>query len=315
MPANEDFDQILSTTLHNYRPTLTDNVFSATPLLDFLKRKDKIRTISGGATIVEPLMHAMNSTAKPYSGWDVLDITPQEGISAAQFTWRQFAASIAINGIEEAMNSGREAAVNLLEAKVQQTELTIAEVLNEMLYGDGATFQGEANPKTWNGLELLIGDAPVGGIDPSVSGNEFWQSLVIDGEGEWSDSAWARAFYTVTRGADAPDFVITSQGLFQEYEESLTPQLRFTDNGKADSRFRALDFKGIPVYFDVYCPTDRTYFLNSKYLQLVGHKDKWMKNTKFRETPDVDGRWAQVLSYGNLTIRNRSRQAVVTNQV
>jgi hypothetical protein len=314
MAANEDFDQILSTTLDNYRPTLTDNVTSATPLLDFLKRKDKIRMLGGGATIVEPIMHALNSTAKPYSGWDVLDITPQEGISAAQYPWKQFAASVAINGIEEAVNSGREAVINLLEAKVQQAEMTIAEVMNEMLFGDGVNYQGTPNTKAWNGLELLVGTDAVGGIDPATAGNEFWQSYVGDGGGSWSDSEWARAFYTVSRGSDSPDFAITSQELFQEYEESLMAQLRFTDNAKADSRFRSLDFKGIPIFFDVYCPTDRTYFLNSKYIQLVGHKDKWMKNTKFRETPDVDGRWAQILSYGNFTIRNRARQAVVTGQ-
>lgn len=322
MSANPDFDQILSTTLKNYRPTLTDNVFSSTPLLDHLKRKDKIRMLSGGAKIVEPIMHALNSTAKPYSGWDVLDITPQEGISAAEYDWKQFAASVAINGLEEAVNSGKEQVINLLQAKIEQAEMTLSEVINEMLYGDGTTYQGDPNTKAWNGLGNLVGTGAVGGINPATSGNEFWQSVVIaadtDGGGADTsvrdDSQWAQAFYTASRGADRPDFAVTTQDLFQDYEESLIPQLRFTSNSKADSRFQNLDFKGIALHFDTYCPEGSTYFLNSKYISLVGHSSKWFTTTKFRETPDVDGRWAQIISYGNLTIRNRARQAVITGQ-
>jgi len=33
MAGNDNFDQILSTTLKNYIPKLTDNIFSARPLL------------------------------------------------------------------------------------------------------------------------------------------------------------------------------------------------------------------------------------------------------------------------------------------
>lgn len=318
MPANPDFDEILSTTLKNYRKTLTDNVFSATPLLDFLKRKDKIRMLGGGSKIVEPLMHATNSTAMPYSGYDVLDITPQEGISAAEFDWKQFGVSVSISGIEEAMNSGQEAVVNLLDAKVQQAEMTAAEAFNTMAFGDGANYGGSANAKTWNGLRNLVGTGTVGGINPATAGNEFWQSVVIDATTDAdptrSDTEWGTAYYTASNGADQPDFAITTQVLFQDYEESLIPQLRFTSNDRADSRFRNLDFKGIPLYFDAACPTGYTYFLNSKYLQLVGHKAKWFKNTKFQTVPDVDARWSLILSYGNFTVRNRSRQAVITGQ-
>lgn len=320
---NPDYDQLLSTTLANYRPTLTDNVFSATPLVDRLKRKDRIRMVGGGVKIVEPLLHAMNSTAKPYSGWDVLDITPQEGISAAEYPWRQFAVSVAINGLEEAINSGEQAFINLLETKLNQAEMTAVEVMNEMFHGDGVNFGGVTNAKTWNGLANLISaTTTVGNINPATSGNEFWKSVVIaaDEDGGGADtsvrdsSQWATAYYTASRGADVPTFGLTTQTLFQDYEESLVAQLRFTSNDEADARFKNLLFKSIPLYFDVYCETGTTYFLNEKYISLVGHSDRWMKNTQFRETPDVDGRWAQIISYGNLTVRNRARQAKVTGQ-
>lgn len=309
--ANPDYDQILSTTLAKYRDSLTDNVFEATPLLDELKSKDRIRMVDGGESIVEPLIHAANDTVATYSGWDTLDITPQTGISAARFDWRQMAGSVAINGIEEAKNSGEAAFINLLEAKVMQAEMSIAAVLNAMLYSNGAGNSG----KDWNGLgNLVSATGTVGGINSATAGNEFWRSVAIAVAAERTDSKWTTAYLTATNGSDKPNFAVTTQDLFQHYEEGLVPQLRFTDNKRADSRFEHLLFKGVAVHYDLDCPTGNTYFLNTKYIGLVGHTKKWMTTSKFREVPDVDGRWAQIISYGNMTIRNRKRQAVLTGQ-
>ena len=42
------FDELLSTTLKNYVPKLTDNIFSARPLFYALTNGQTIRRISGG---------------------------------------------------------------------------------------------------------------------------------------------------------------------------------------------------------------------------------------------------------------------------
>ena len=318
MAGHPDFDQILSTTLKNYRNTLVDNVFSDRPLLDFLKRKDKIRMVSGGESIVEQLMYGANSTAKSYSAWDTLDITPQDGISAAVFPWRQFSVSVAINGLQEAQNNGKEQMINLVQAKVMQAEESAAEVMNTMFFGDGTDPDAD-----WYGLDLLVNDhtaaiTTVGGIDCDAVGNEFWRSVVIDAAADSdatrSDDEWTHAYYSAGKGSILPDFAITTQELFESYESSLAPQLRFTSNESADARFQTLQFKGIRIYFDSACPSGETYFLNSKYINLVGHTQNWFRSTGFKQAIDKDARWAQILSYGNMTISNRARHARIVNQ-
>ena len=104
--GNADFDQILSTTLKNYIPKLADNVFTARPLFYALTNGQTIRRISGGAKIVVPIIYGTNSTAGSYAGDDTIAITAQTGISAAEYSWKQYAASVTITGIEEAKNSG-----------------------------------------------------------------------------------------------------------------------------------------------------------------------------------------------------------------
>jgi hypothetical protein len=318
MAGNADFDQILSTTLKNYRRTLVDNIFKDRPLLDWLKRKDNIRMVDGGESIVEQLMYGQNSTAKSYSGWGTLDITPQDGITAAVFPWRQFGVSVAINGLQKAQNNGKNALVSLIKAKVMQAEESAAEVMNEMFFSDGSDPDAD-----WYGLDLLVNDesagiTSVGGIDCATAGNEWWRSQVIDassdGDAERSDDEWTHAYYLGAKGSNAADFAITTLDLFEHYEASLVPQLRFTSNDEADSRFQSLAFKGIRLYWDLACPTGDTFFLNSKYLSLVGHSQNWFRSTGFKESIDKDGQWSQVLSYGNMTVSNRARQARVTAQ-
>jgi len=311
MAGNTNFDTLLSTTLHNYRKTLEDNIFSARPLVYWLKRKDKIRTIDGGVKIVVPLIYALNSTAGSYAGYDTLDTTPQDGISAAEYPWKQYAASIAISGIEEAQNNGEEAIIDLLEAKIMQAEETIAENMDSMFFSDGSGNSG----KDWWGLGAVVeasnpSVANYGNIDRSTE--TWWQSYEENTSTALTVPLMATAYNTTSKGNDHPDYIITTQTLFEKYEQALTPSLRYTDNKSADAGFQNLLYKDAPVFYDTYCTSGVMYFLNSKYLKLVGHKDKWFVNTEFRRPPDQDARYAQIIAYGQLTASNCKRLGKLT---
>ena len=137
MAGNADFDAILSTTLKNYIPKLTDNIFSARPLFYALTNGQTIRRISGGQSIVVPIIYGTNSTAGSYATTDTIDITAQTGISAAEYDWGQYAATVTINGLEEAQNNGEAEIIDLLEGKIFQTQESIIENMNTMFWADG----------------------------------------------------------------------------------------------------------------------------------------------------------------------------------
>jgi hypothetical protein len=312
--GNSNFDTLLSTTLNAYLPKLEDNIFTARALTYWLASKDRIRKIGGGAKIVEPLIYAQNTTAGSYSGYDTISTTAQTGITAAEYPWRQFAATISINGLEEAQNSGEEQLINLLEAKIMQTEETISEKMDVMLYSDGT---GNSS-KDFLGLEHFIATTPtsgtVGGIDRSDSTNAFWRNYVESTTKALTMADMATAYNTVSKGNDQPDFIITSQALFEKYESLLQPQLRFTDTKTADGGFQNLLFKTAPVMFDTNNPSGTVYFLNSKYLKLVAHSSKWFDTTDFVKPTNQDARFAQILCYGNLTASNCKRLGKLANR-
>ena len=307
--SNPNFDALLSTTLENYRAQMTDNVFTARPLTYFLTDKGRIRMIDGGTKIVEPLIYGQNTTVGSYSGYDTIALTAQTGITAAEYEWKQYAASIAISGIEEAKNNGDAAILNLLEAKVMQAEESMREGFNTMFYGDGTGNSG----KNWNGLGNLVeASGTVGGINRATAGNEYWRSYEENTAGALTLAQMATAYNSVSVGNDHPDMVLTTQTLFEKYESLLQPQLRYTDAKTADAGFQNLLFKAAPVTFDVGCTAGVMYFLNSKYLTLVGHSGKWFSQTEFVRPENLDARYALIMCYGNLTVRNAKKQGKLT---
>jgi hypothetical protein len=307
--ANPNFDALLSTTLANYRDQLTDNIFTARPLTYFLQDKGRIRMLNGGTKIVEPLIYAESTTVKSYSGYDSIALTAQAGITAAEYDWKQYAASIAISGIEEAKNNGEQEIINLLEAKIMQAEESMREGFNRMFYADGTGNSG----KDWNGLGNIVeASGTVGGINRATSGNEYWRSYEENTATALTLAQLSTAYNSVSVGNDHPDMVLTTQTLFEKYEALLQPQLRYTDTRTADAGFQNLLFKAAPVVYDEHCTNGVVYFLNSKYLTLVGHSGKWFSQTEFVRPEDLDARYALIMCYGNLTCRNAAKQGKLT---
>ena len=307
MAGNSNFDALLSTTLANYRDQLTDNIFTARPLTYMLNEKGRIRMLNGGTKIVEPLVYAANDTIGSYSGYDTISLTPQTGISAAEYEWKQYAGSISISGIEEAKNNCEQEVINLLEAKVMQLEESLREGFNTMFYGDGT---GNSN-KNWNGLGNIVeANNTVGNIDAST--NTWWNSYEENTSTALTLAQMATGYNSVSVGNDHPDVVLTTQTLYEKYEALLQPQLRYTDTKTADAGFQNLLFKASPVMYDVSCTSGVMFFLNTKYLTLVGHSSKWFQQTEFIRPEDLDARYALIMCYGNLTCRNRAKQGKLT---
>ena len=304
MAGNSNFDEILSTTLNNYIPKLVDNVFSARPLFYAMTKGDNIRRVSGGAKIVVPIIYGSNSTAASYSGSDTIAVTAQTGISAAEYDWKQYAATVSITGIEEAKNNGEAQIIDLLEGKIFQAQETIIDNMNTMMWGDGS---GNSS-KDWEGIQSLVSGSTVGGINPSGSGNSFWAPTQTNLGGALSLSGMGTIYNTVSVGNDQPTIIFARQQGYEAYEALLSSQIRYTDTDLADGGFQNLMFKGAPVTFDSSCEANAMYFLNKKYIQLVGHSDVWFKPTPFVRPNDKDVVYSQILCYGNMTISNRARQ-------
>ncbi len=307
MPVgNVNFNTLLTTTLNNHQPNLVDNLSTNIALYWKLKEKGAIKKLSGGAKIVIPLLYGKNSTSSSYSGYDALSLTPQDGITAAEFNWKNHNVSVALSGEEERKNNGPAEVVDLWGAKVKQAEITCAEDFSVMFHSTGAGNAG----KNFLGIEALIGDnlstvTTVGGIDSTDALNTWWRSYVERTVGVLTLQDIGTAYYQASRGPTAPDFGVTSLALYQKFEALLQPQQRFTDPKMASAGFENLKFHGAPVCWDAGVTAGRFFWLNTEFLKLVQHTDAWMSPTPVDKPSGIDARYSHIISMGELTISNR----------
>lgn len=305
MPGNPNYDAILSTTLSNYRDKFADNLSQSFFLLYWLTGKGRKRTEKGGESIIEQLMYGLNTTVRSYDGYETLDTTPQEGLTAAKYPWKQVAATISISGKEERQNSGEEKIISLLESKVMQSEISMRNEMNRMFFGDGT---GNSS-KDLFGLQLLVEDGTawgtLAGIDRSLASNAWWRNQFIGTVGSFATNGIdkMRTLYnSASRGNDHPDFGVTDQNTFEYYEKVLQPLERFLDKKTGDAGFENLKFKGMVFGFDEQCTAGYLWMLNSKWISWVVNSDADLKETPFVTPENQDARVAKILLMANLVV-------------
>ena len=149
-----NYDSLLSTTLNGYAlgGSMVDNIFKDSAFLAALREFGGVVRQDGGERIAMPLMHGKNSTFKSYAGYDVIDTTPQDGMTTAFEEWSEIAGTISISRKEERQNSGEARIIALLQAKIQQAEMSMRETLNQQLL-QGTVDTAEFTPGN-GGLDL-----------------------------------------------------------------------------------------------------------------------------------------------------------------
>lgn len=303
--ADANVGLILSTTLKKYRKTLVDNIHQSNAVFVYLKGNNGMREEDGGERIVEPLMYGKNTTASSYDGYESLDTTPQTGIDSAEFNWKQYSVSISISGKEERQNAGTSRIINVLDAKTKQAELSLMEALTTGLFSDGT---GNAS-KNLTGLEaMVLGSGTYGGINSAVY--TWWQAGVESTSEALGLAKMRTGFNTASVGGkDVPDLIVTTQTLFEKYEGLATATVNLNsvpgEKKLNDLGFQTQSFKGVPIVWDEQCPSGTMYFLNTKHMKLVNHKDANFEVTDFVKPENQDARVAQILWMGNLTCNRR----------
>lgn len=314
------FSELVATTFRKHAKEVTDNVSKNNALYKRLADKKQVTTEDGGLSLVAPLDYAANNTYQRYSGFDVLNVTQSDVISAAEFQWRQIAVNVVASGQELRINSGDSAIVKLAKARIKNAIRTFKNNFSADLYGDGTL------PNQIGGLQALVSDTGagiVGGIDSSTW--TFWRNQVqsaaapLQGGGAITPSAstieslMLPLWLALVRGDDKPDLIVADNNYFTFYEQSQTSLKRYTSGDTASGGFVELKYKNADVIFDGNSGIDafKMFFINTNYLELVVHKDADLTVMEDMRPVNQDGSVTPILWMGNLTCSNRARQGVI----
>lgn len=319
---NAIFTEIVTTTFRNHRKEIADNFTKHNALFRKLGKGNKVRTESGGYSIVTPLEYAANGTYQRYSGFDVLNVAQSDVFTAAEFNWRQIALNVVSSGYELRVNAGPQQIANLAKKRIQNAIHTAANNFSADMYGDGTLLN------QIDGLQKLVSDTgtgTVGGINSTTW--PFWQNkvqsagaplqgggaIVPSGTAGVMESLMLPLFIEQTRGNDKPDLIVASNDYFTFYEQGLTSVKRYVDEKEASGGFVELAYKGIPVFFDGVSgmPAAHMYFLNTNYLEVVVHSDANWDIMEEAKPYNQDAVVVPIIWMGNMVCSNRSLQGVL----
>ena len=311
--ASPNLSEIVTTTLRNRSRQLADNVTNHNALLRKMRERGNVVELSGGRDIVRELEYQANDTVNFYSGYEVLDTSPADVLSSAVFDWKQLAGTVTISGLEEIKNSGPEAIINLLEARISVLEKSLENSLSTSLYSDGTGSSG----KEVGGLQLVIADAgtgTVGGINSSTF--SFWQNVQTTATSSAFSTSNIQSdmnniYLSLVRGVDKPDIVTADANAYKSFLGSLQAIQRVADANEANSGFVTTRYLGSDVYYDDVCPTNHMYFVNTSYLRLEVAADRNFVPLDSRMSVNQDAMVVPMVWSGNLTCSNRALQGVI----
>ena len=316
-----EYTELVTTTLRNTKKEFADNVSNHNALFRRLTKKNKIRMADGGLSISCPLEYAENGTFTRYSGLDPLNIAQSDVLTTAEFPWRSSAVNVVTSGEELRKNSGGNQILNLAKSRIKVAQKTMANNLSNDIYSDGAL------SNQINGIQALVADVNTNTVG-NISGTTwaFWRNLVqsaaapIQGGGAIVPSATTilslmnPLWYALTRGADQPDFIVSSTDYFTFFENSQVNNQRYAKSEDADVAFTSMKYKGADIFFDQTdsgIPAAHMYFLNTDYLEFVAHTDAFMEVMDDKTAVNQDGVVVPIITQGNLTVSNRSLQGVL----
>jgi hypothetical protein len=308
----DQFDVLVATTLDKARPKLADQITTDNALTAWLNMKSRV-TLDGGTVVRRPLVFAFNDTVSTYSGYDVIDTTPQEGLGWAEYEWKQHAGSVVISGEEVRKNAGAAQLINLLQAKIEQLRFSVVDDMNAMLWASSVGNGG----KDFNSIPTLVkSTGTIAGINPSTY--TWWASTLnttVDLTTFEGIDQMNNLYNTVRVQKSKVDVEFCSQAVYEAYEALALPNVRFNDLKMADLGFQAVAHKTAELVFEPDVPSATIYMLNSERLEFVQHSAAWLSLTEFQRPYNQDAKVALILSMGQLLTDSRRSHGYATSVV
>jgi hypothetical protein len=229
------------------------------------------------------------NNANSYSGYELINISPDSPISAAQFSLTQYADAVTMSGLEMLQNSGKEQIIDLLDGRMAVSEARLLNRIASDIYLDGTGNGG----KNITGLAAAVADTNTnvyGGIDRSTTIGAFWKNATYSGVtngGAAVSAANIQAYMTalslqLVRGNDKADTIVADNNYYSLYVNSLQAIQRIASADEAGAGFASLKFYGGGTSADVVldggiggnATANHMWFLNTKFIFLRPHKDR-----------------------------------------
>lgn len=323
----EALDNLYTSTWQNMQSTVRDQVFNALPFYYWLKEKGQMEPVEGGRWISEALQYDKSDSVKWIGRGGVAGMNDFQFLTTAKYDWRYLVGSIVRFGIDDQQNRGRNEIISLMNAKMENVQNALATEFETRLFGAAGSVSAGTTTDTdpaIDGLQFLVPNDPTssannaGGVDPSTY--TWWRNQVTNATGKSFATYGISLMRTLLNNCannlkmDTPDILLSSQNVYEYYEDAVLPLYRITDRKMADAGFENIQFKGKPMMWSPSCQANCLYMLNSKFIKFKYDPMMYMDMTSWKDIPNqVNDRVAQIITACSFTVSRRRCHGVLFN--
>jgi hypothetical protein len=308
------YNDVTAVTVNYISSEFIDNYYKVSPtFVKVWKSGSMAKPFPGGNQIQVPFQYAPLK-AGPFPPGGVFDISYIETQTAMTFNVKFSYANVTVRRTDFALNRGAAAVMNYLEPKIVNAEQALAQTLITQFFADG---QGTVTPLiALDGILAGYDDGTnypsYGGITRSAIG--VGASTGINGyffnnsSTNWPFSLQQLqvAYGQATFGPDQPNFIATTQTIYNSFWAKMLPMQRTTatDPELQSAGFTSFKFNGMSVVVDQYCPANTIFGMNTDYIDAYVSDDPTFAFgfTGFKELPNSLDMAGQSVFGGNVVV-------------
>lgn len=306
---------VTSIVRQHIMPTIVDNVFNSNPI--FFRINKSKRFIRGGTQIEVPVMYGRFGNGGAYSGYDSLNVSPNDTIKTIAFDWKQYYVPVSIDGLTLIKTDNPEAIADIIKLQFAQAEMEMAENLGSDMF---AFVQGA---KAIDSLDRAVDSGGTyGGIDRST--NTWWAANETTTSTSMTRAALNSLFSAASVGGRHPSIIVSGQDQYNRYynigvaNQSIQQGPVAYDEQLYAGGFTNLLFNGIPWVKDPHVrdqsgalngTSSTVYMLNEDFIYWCVSPRADMMIEDFQTPITQDAMSTKMLWAGNLIVTNCKRQA------
>jgi hypothetical protein len=264
-------DDVVAVALDERLPEMMDTIYVKHVLFKRLDM-DKRISASGGNNIIQPILYA-KPPGGSYMGSGPFDITRRQTKSMLQFHWKQYYATLNIDGLTELQASGLNSTFQIVDIELEACRMRLYEDLGLDVFLDGTGNGGAA----LTGMDLAIAATGtyggiVRGTDPAGA---TLLSYVDTAGGVITLPQLQNLIGRATIGV-RPNLIVTTQHIWDQICNRIQPQQRFPQGSAGDqlaaAGFSVVTWMGIDIVVDNLCPEGYLFAINTDTWKLVAHQ-------------------------------------------
>lgn len=314
-------DNYLSRTWYTIKTEVVDQVLKITPFYSKMLEGGRLKTkLPEGSHWEYTIRYAKeDSNLKWFGRGDVFGLGSKENLTRLKFEAKNLGTSVVRYWEEEQAIRGKAQLVPYGEDITASAKESLHDALATALWTNPTS-----NSKQINSLTELIAVDPTtgvfGGLDRSV--NPHLWNLTVDFTGKTIAADLLKVMRSVyntcssfrTGTQKAPDLIITTQAIYEEYEglcEDLR-QIQSNSTDRASLGFGELRFKNCEMFWDPECPAGHMYFLNTSTLEIPVDPAVYFDMTEWKHIAGNSlDMTAQILSRLQLCCNMPAKNAVI----